>query len=80
MKLLILACLAAALSGCSQTITVTEAGKVAESIGHVKPSKRDTCETQRQVAAQSSRIDTIIQGKETVYKPAPCKDSDPATS
>jgi len=38
----------------------------------VKPSKADTCETQKQVAEQSSRIDTIISGKEQVYK-ADCK-------
>jgi hypothetical protein len=52
---------------------VTSASAVAESIGHVEPSKVDTCETQRKLAAQSSRIDTIIKGKETVYKPSPCK-------
>jgi hypothetical protein len=42
--------------------------KVAESIGHVAPSKADTCETQKALAAQSSRIDTIVSGKEVVYK------------
>lgn len=42
--------------------------KVAEKIGHVAPSKADTCETQRALAAQSSRIDTIIKGAEVVYK------------
>jgi hypothetical protein len=48
---------------------VTEARKIAEAIGHVRPSRRDTCDTQEQIAAQSSRIDTIVTGKETVYKP-----------
>lgn len=73
-----LALLAASLStpllaGC-ETLTIgTSAASVAESIGHVEPSKDDTCTTQRKLAAQSSRIDTIIKGKETVYKPAPCK-------
>jgi hypothetical protein len=51
---------------------VTSAAATAESIGHVEPSKGDTCETQRKLAAQSSRIDTIIKGKEVVYKPAQC--------
>jgi len=51
---------------------VTEARKTAEAIGHVQPSKKDTCETQKQLAAQSSKIDTIITGTETVYK-AECK-------
>jgi len=74
----IVACLAAALGGCAQT-NLTSAAAVATSIGHVAPSRRDTCETQRKLAAQSSRIDTIIIGKETVYKPAPCRDQTPAT-
>lgn len=41
---------------------------MAEAIGHVKPSKRDTCETQKQVAEQSSKIDSIIRNAEIVYK------------
>jgi len=60
------------LPACGSPTTVTEAAKTAETIGHVRPSKRDTCETQEQIAAQSSRLDTIITGKETVYK-AECK-------
>lgn len=60
------------LPACSTLNTVTEARKTAEAIGHVRPSKSDTCETQRQAAEQSSRIDTIVTGKETVYK-ADCK-------
>ena len=67
------------LAGCSTPTTATSAASVAASIGHVAPSRRDTCETQRKLAAQSSRIDTIISGKETVYKPAPCKDQSPAS-
>jgi hypothetical protein len=67
------------LAGCSTPITATSASSVAESIGHVEPSKTDTCETQKKLAAQSSRIDTIIQGKEVVYKPAPCKQPSPAS-
>lgn len=60
------------MAGCATPITATSAAAVAEKIGHVEPSKADTCETQRKLAAQSSRIDTIIKGKETVYKTAPC--------
>lgn len=61
------------LPACSTPIIgQTSAADTAKSIGHVKPSKADTCETQKQVAEQSSRIDTIITGKETVYK-ADCK-------
>lgn len=66
------------LQGCATQTTVTEARKTAEAIGHVKPSKADTCDTQRQVAAQSSKIDTLITGTETVYKPD-CKPAQSAT-
>jgi hypothetical protein len=40
----------------------------------VTASRKDTCATQKAIASQSSRIDTIITGKETVYKPAPCQE------
>lgn len=67
-------------AGCSTpTIVGTDAAKVAGSIGHIKPSKADTCQTQKQIAEQSSKIDTIIKGKETVYKAPPCSD-EPKTS
>lgn len=56
------------LPACGTQTTVTEAAKTAEAIGHVRPSKSDTCETQKQLAEQSSRIDTIIAGTEKVYK------------
>lgn len=57
------------VAGCATPIIgPTDAVKVAEKIGHVAPSKADTCETQKALAAQSSRIDTIVQGKEVVYK------------
>jgi ABC-type Fe3+-hydroxamate transport system substrate-binding protein len=56
------------LAACATPTTGTDASKVASAIGHVKPSKQDTCETQKQVAAQSSRIDTIVKNKEVVYK------------
>jgi hypothetical protein len=62
------ALLMTALQGCQIPITETEAAKTAQSIGHIRPSKADTCDTQRQIAAQSSRIETTIQGKEIVYK------------
>lgn len=63
----------ALVAGCSTPIIATDAAKVANAIGHVKPSKADTCETQKQVAEQSSRIETIKQGKEVVYKAPPCE-------
>lgn len=56
------------MAGCeTPTNGLTEAAKTAAAIGHINPSKNDTCETQRQAAAQSSRIDTIKTGKEVVY-------------
>lgn len=61
------------LAGCGTPTTAPiSAAAVATAIGHVRPSRRDTCETQMQVAAQSSRIATIATGRETVYK-ADCK-------
>jgi hypothetical protein len=62
------------LAGCSTPIIATSGSAVAESIGHVTASKKDTCATQKALASQSSRIDTIITGTETVYKPAPCQE------
>jgi hypothetical protein len=61
------------LAGCSILSTGTEtpplsAAAVATAIGHVRPSKADTCETRVQVAEQSSKIATLQTGKETVYK------------
>ena len=56
------------LPGCATPIIGTDAKKVAEAIGHVRPSKRDTCETQQQAAEQSSKIDSIIRNAEVVYK------------
>lgn len=62
------------MAGCeTPTNGLTEAAKTAAAIGHINPSKQDTCETQRQAAAQSSRIDTIKTGKEVVYVAA-CTD------
>lgn len=62
-------------AGCSTPTTVTEAASTARAIGHIKPSPADTCETQRQVAAQSSRIDTIIAGQEKVYQAKLCPEA-----
>lgn len=61
------------LAGCATRTTEPtslSAAQTATAIGHVRPSAKDTCETQVQVAEQSSRIATIATGKETVYKPA----------
>lgn len=56
------------MAGCESVPHHTDAKKVATAIGHIEPSKQDTCDTQKQVAEQSSKIDTIIKGKEVVYK------------
>lgn len=56
------------LAACSTSTTGTDAKKIAEAIGHIEPSKKDTCDTQKQIAEQSSKIDTITKGKEVVYK------------
>lgn len=56
------------VAACSSQPTATDAKKLATAIGHIRPSQLDTCDTQKQIAAQSSKIDTIKKGKETVYK------------
>lgn len=67
------------VAGCSTPVIGTDSAKVAREIGHIQPSQHDTCETQRQIAVQSSKIDTIIKGKEAVYKAKPCP-TEPKTS
>lgn len=69
---------ACAILTTARTDGSVEAAHIANRIGHVKPSSRDTCETQADLAAQSSRIDSIATGKEVVYKPAPCAEAKPA--
>lgn len=73
LALLAASLLTPSLAACETPTTATDAVKVASAIGHIAPSKSDTCETQKAIAAQSSRIDTIVQGKEVVYK-AECKE------
>jgi hypothetical protein len=51
--------------------TELSAAAIASAIGHVRPSVRDTCATQVQIAAQSSKIATFQTGQPVVYKPAP---------
>ena len=60
----------------SPTTELTKASDTAAAIGHVRPSRSDTCKTQEQIAEQSSKIDTIITGREVVYK-ADCKKNTP---
>lgn len=64
------------VAGCSSN-SVTDGKKLADAIGTIKPSRKDTCGTLKQIAEQTSRIETIKQGKEIVFKAPPCE---PATS
>lgn len=59
------------LAGCSTpTLPPTDVSLSAfKSIGY---STRDTCDTQRQIAAHNSVYDTLKTGKDTVYQ-APCE-------
>ena len=61
------------VAGCATSPIGTDAKKVAEAIGTIKPSRNDSCGTLKQVAEQSSRIESIRQGKEVVYKAPPCE-------
>lgn len=66
-------------AGCASSPSGIDAKRVADAIGTIKPSRSDTCETLKQIAEQSSRIETIKQGKEVVYKSPPCAE-EPKTS
>ncbi len=60
------------LPGCAYLTNETKipanVAEVAKEIGHIRTSRRDTCETRQQVASQSSKIDTLITGKVVAYK------------
>jgi hypothetical protein len=61
------------VAGCTSYTTGTDSKKVADAIGTIKPSRQDTCGTLKQIAEQTSKIETIRQGKEVVYKAPPCE-------
>ena len=61
------------VAGCGISPTGTDSKKVADAIGTIKPSRQDTCGTLKQIAEQTSKIETIKQGKEVVYKAPPCE-------
>lgn len=65
-----------ALAGCSTLTYVTTKGAT-DAFRPIKMSRRDTCETQKQIAEHNSRYDTMKTGKETVYR-APCQVEKPA--
>lgn len=63
--------LAPLLAGCETLSYVTTEGAVT-AFKPIAMSRKDTCETQKQVAEHNSRYDTLKTGKEVVYK-APCQ-------
>lgn len=67
-----------AACGTPTTATSLSGAAVATAIGHIRPSQRDTCDTQRQIAAQSSKIAEFQTGKAATYKAAPPCDKLPA--
>lgn len=58
------------LAGCATPISVATDSSL-KSFTTIQASPKDTCETQKQVAAHNSAYDTLKQGKEVVYT-APC--------
>ena len=60
------------VTACS-SISETNSAKVADAIGTIQPSRNDTCDTLRQIAQQTSRIETIKQGKEVVVASPKCE-------
>ena len=68
---LLLIVLALVPAGCSTPESVTTKGAL-DSFRPLTMSRRDTCETQREIAEHNSRYDTLKTGKEKVYR-APCE-------
>lgn len=48
--------------------TPISAKQFARNVPRVKPDPDDTCQTQRNVAKQDAYLDSIIDGKERIYK------------
>ncbi len=67
------ASLSLVLGACSSNLGMIEAASVADTIGEIEPSRNDTCGTLKQIAAQSSRIRTIKEGREVVVKAPACQ-------
>lgn len=69
--------LSLALAACATPINVATDSSL-QSFKTIQASPKDTCETQRQVAAHNSVYDSLKGGKQVVYV-APCE-SAPATA
>lgn len=59
------------LAGCSIPIQGPTTKGALESFRPLTLSRRDTCQTQREISEHNSRYQTLLDGKPTVYK-APC--------
>ena len=71
------ASLCLALAACATPISVSTDSSL-QSFKPIQSSPKDTCETQKQVAAHNSVHDTLKSGKQVVYS-AQCE-SGPATA
>lgn len=60
------------LAACKTSTSAPTINGALDSFKIITMSKRDTCETQKQIAEHNSRFDTLKTGKDTVYKP-PCE-------
>ncbi len=72
MKRIIIPLIAVLTAGCTGYPQATNSKKIADAIGTITPSRNDTCRTLKQIAEQTSKIETIRQGKEVVYKAPDC--------
>lgn len=72
-KLIPLALVAAihALAACSTPISGPTTKGTLDAFKTLSMSRKDTCQTQQEIADHNSRYDTLKTGKDTVYK-APC--------
>jgi hypothetical protein len=71
LKPLALAAVILVLAGCSTPTSAPTTKGALDAFKTLSMSKKDTCQTQREIADHNSRYDTLKTGKDVTYKP-PC--------
>jgi len=69
--LLALSLVTPVLGACSTQMSATTTKGALDAFKVISMSRKDTCQTQKEIAEHNSRYETLKSGKETVLK-APC--------
>lgn len=72
LKPLALAAVILALAGCSTPTSAPTTKGALDAFKTLSMSKKDTCQTQKEIAEHNSKYDTLKTGKDVTYKP-PCE-------